>query len=50
MLVELVCGCPVISGNFFQVAVEQMWAIKAVKYAETHFKVSYGYVYEYKVI
>lgn len=23
-----------------QVGVEQMWAIKAVKYAETHFKVS----------
>ena len=29
-----------LSSQIIQVAVEQMWAIQAFKYAETHFKVS----------
>ena len=30
---------PVLLPAMFQTSVEQMWAMKAVKYAETHFKV-----------
>jgi len=33
---------PVLLPTVFQASVEQMWAMKAVKYAETHFKLLQG--------